>query len=198
MVPAADRRLSRTVGVAAAVLLAAAPAKAHAPIADAGAFYGGLLHPLTDAEAIPALLAIGLLAGQAGSERGALAALAAAAAALVGGLLAIGVGWSVEMPAMVAVGTLITALLVTADLRLPRSLLLAVTGTAGAAIGVTQGGALGSILAMAGAALGIMLALLYIAAITARIGPRWLKIGVRVAGSWLAAITFMLLGLQWR
>ena len=52
----------------------------------------------------------------------------------MGGLLAIGVGWSVEMPAMVAVGTLITALLVTADLRLPRSLLLAVTGTAGAAI----------------------------------------------------------------
>ena len=97
--------------------------------------------------------------------------MAAAAAALMGGLLAIGVGWSVEMPAMVAVGTLITALLVTADLRLPRSLLLAVTGTAGAAIGVTQGGALGSILAMAGAALGIMLALLCIAAIMARIGP---------------------------
>ena len=43
-----------------------------------------------------------------------------------------------------------------------------------------------------------MVGLLYIAAITARIRPRWLKIGVRVAGSWLAAITFMLLGLQWR
>jgi hypothetical protein len=54
------------------------PALAHAPVAGAGQFYGGLLHLLTDLEAMPSIVALRLLAGRAGNERGAVAAVPSA------------------------------------------------------------------------------------------------------------------------
>ena len=175
-----------------------APAHAHAPIAGAGEFYAGLLHPLTDPQAIPSLLALGLLAGRAGKERGLWTALVGSATAFAAGLIATLVGWLPVAPLVLALATLVAALLLAADVRLPAVLLFALAMVLGAALGIVQASELPSAEFGAGAALGIALALLYLALFAARIEAPWARIGVRVAGSWIAAVMVLMLGLTLR
>jgi urease accessory protein len=69
-----------TAAMLAWALLLAAPAAAmaHSGMGGLGGFTAGVVHPLFGPDHLVAMLAIGLLAGQAGNERGAMAALAAA------------------------------------------------------------------------------------------------------------------------
>ena len=183
---------------AAGFVLLPGSAWAHAPLAGVGDFYAGLLHPLTDLPAILPLLALGLLTGQAGRVQGLIAILTGIAAALGGGAVAVQLGWWPAAPTILALSTLAAALLVAADIRLPQAGLLAATGMLGATLGVMQASTLPTAGFAAGVAVGISLAALYLQAAVARITPAWARIGVRVLGSWLAAIQLMVLGLELR
>lgn len=174
------------------------PALAHAPLAGAGDFYAGLLHPLTDLPAILPLLALALLAGRTGGEPGLWAALAAAAAAFGGGVLAVRGSVMATAATLLGGAALVSALLVAADRRPPPVLLLPLTALAGGALGYVQVSEVRSLAFVGGVALAVALTLLYGVTLVGRVQAPWGCVAVRIAGSWLVAIEALMLGLTLR
>ena len=117
--------------VLAALLLVAGPALAHPghDTADGG-FLAGLFHPLTGADHLLALLAIGLWSGLAARDR----RMQVEQAVLPLALFAGGVGWGLSMPVPALLepalaGTVLAlGLLIAASQRLPRSATLLAVG----------------------------------------------------------------------
>jgi hypothetical protein len=70
--------------------------------------------------------------------------------------------------------------------------------TVGGTLGLVLAGALPSVGFTLGVAVGTAFAILYVQLLVTRLQAPWARIGVREAGSWLAAVVLMLLGLQLR
>ena len=201
--------IDRMRGLGRAGLLIAVPATAaaHDLSVQYGAFLGASAHVLTEADHLAAFVAIGLLAGQhAGRPR--TTALAAFAVALL-----LGMAGPLAFPALRGFGSvegifspatlLLGGALVAGARRLPMWLVAAV----GIGVGGVQGLAIGlaiedsarvavSLLGAASAALLITAIGTAIASIAKTNAPA--RIGVRVVGSWVAAMGLMLLGFIWR
>lgn len=191
------RSAGRGPAVAAVLLAAAAPAAAHGTIEGVAPFYGGLLHPLL----VPAhpllLLALGLVLAQGGR--------AAAPRALGLWVLGLALGlvararWAA--PEAVALAPLALAagigLLVAAAAPPRGPLAAALAGLAGLALGLDSDPA-GSWPALAGTGLGASGVLLLVAGGLVDRRAAWLAIGIRVAGSWIAAAALMVLALALR
>ncbi len=190
-----------------ALCVGAAPAGAHSPIQGIGNFYNGALHPIVSAPHLLALLALGLMVGQevqraAEGDRGRrveapfIALLGALALGLAGHRLAGDPDTDLVLLAL-AVGL---GLSVAAAWAPPRGLLLAVTAATGLAVAVASGPS-----QLEGAArwthlvgvLGVvMLVCAYVAVLVAAARLAWLRIAVRVVGSWLAAAALLVLALS--
>jgi urease accessory protein len=162
-------------------------------------FFGGLLHPLLVPAHAIALLGLGLLIGTHAQYR---APLLAFAAALGLGLLAIarGIGQTPADSVVLAMAA-ITGMLVAAALPLPTFLRAAIAAIAGGAIGLDsppQAVSLGAAsAALIGTGFGASFALMLIAFIAAQLaGPRQ-RIGLRIAGSWIAASAILVLALRY-
>jgi hydrogenase/urease accessory protein HupE len=168
-----------------------------------GDFYGGVLHPLTALEHALPFLALGLLAGQQGERAARWLVLVFPLALLTGAALA------PDMPALPSMGILNAAsfvalgLLVAAGRRLPLTLLIALGAVFGLSHGYENGRAMGPEtaihlfvpgIAVAG---GLVVALVSAATLDLATKP-WARVGVRVVGSWIAAIGIMTIGLAWR
>lgn len=194
--------VSRT-GAALGLALGADAAHAHAASAQAGAFYAGLLHPLTAPEHLLPMLALGLLAGQQGVQRGQGVLLAFAAA------LALGAGLTLTGPApgwisLFNLGSLVLlGGLVAAAWRLPTVLPQALALLFGASHGYANGAALPPNTSAAIFVLGLVVAALLAtgyglvaADYLLRLKPSWPRVAVRVAGSWIAAVGILVLGMS--
>ena len=167
-------------------------------------FIGGLLHPLAMPAHALALLALGLLIGEQHAERRPLL-LTVFAAGLVAGLTAIALAVG-ETPAadVLLAAAVLTGALVALARPLPAlacALLAAVTG---AALGLDSPPeaislALGTI-TLIGTGLGATIALTVVAAAAGylvRVPEHvWLRTGVRVLGSWMAASALLVLALR--
>lgn len=178
--------------------LAPAPASAHLVSTRFGDFYGGLLHVLMTLEHVLPLLALGLLAGLQEPRSGRWI-LASAPLGLLCGLLlaAVQTGTAIPLDWMNKASFVILGLLVAAAWRLPPALLAGL----GWLFGLTHG--YGNGLAMtpettvvpfvlgvvAGGVVLIALAAAAVVALTER--ADWVRIAVRAAGSWIAAIGLM-------
>ncbi|KPC50560.1 HupE/UreJ family protein [Amantichitinum ursilacus] len=184
-----------------ALLLCPGLAQAHAAFVGAGDFYAGALHPLTSPEHLLLLLVFGLLLGQQG--RASLGLAWFALSALAGALLADRVGVDAGS------GVLLLALLGGAALAvarpLPRLALWALVVAAGALYGLANGAAREGQMALypftAGVVLVAFLALAYLLQAAQRLWNlpvSWVKVGVRVLGSWTVAIGLMVLALAAR
>jgi urease accessory protein len=179
------------------VLSVVGPALAHDVVAGVGGFTGGLLHPLLVPVHLLALVGLGLLIGQQqGPSRRML--LAVFAAGLGAGLacVALAIG---ETPAnlvlLAAAGT--AGVLVVIAAPLP--------GIVGGIVAVTTGAAIGldsppdeislwsAVLALLGTGLGAVVVLTAIVVLTGCCRREWLRIGVRVIGSWTAASAILVL-----
>jgi urease accessory protein len=174
-------------------------ALAHSLSASFGDFYGGLLHPTTALDLAPPLVALGLLAGQNGkpAARRMLVVLPAAF------VLGTGLGGALPPPAHLATvnagSFVVLGLLLALDALLPSALLLGL----GAALGLYNGLANGSgmaggsdpVLFLLGSALAGFAAILLPSAVVVSLTAGWQRIGVRVLGSWLAAVGAMILAL---
>jgi urease accessory protein len=180
------------------VLLVPALAAAH-PIPGVGDFYSGMLHPLLSLDQIVPLIALSLLAGQQ-ERRTAIAVLLALPLAVIAGATA-GLVWQApawlalfNTAAMVALGALVAL-----SRPLPRTLLCAISIALGLALGL----ALGSEITLdeaprfiPGASLESLAVAVYGIGLVRWLKAPWTRIAVRVAGSWVAAIGIMVLGLK--
>ena len=191
------------LAVAAAILLLPGVALAHSPIPGIGGFYNGLLHPLLVPAHLLALVALGLWLGQQALPRiqGALlsfsllllAGLVLAAFAPPGG----GVRTSLLLACALGLG-----LLVAAAWSLPRYVAAAIAGVVALLIGLDSApeaaGTRATLIVLAGVGVGVHLLLLNVVALTSYAKKPWLRVGVRVLGSWSAASALMVLALALR
>jgi len=185
----------------AAGLLAPAAAQAHLVSTRFGDYYAGMLHPLTAFESLP-WLALGLLAGLHGGPAArwllvvfpAGVCIGALAASLLPGLPGV---TAVNLLSFVALGVL-TAV----AQPLPAPLLAGLGALFGLSHGYDNGLALtadgNAVLFVAGIVTASYLAMALTAAgaYTLVHRPLWGAIAVRAAGSWIAAVGIMMIGLR--
>ncbi|KAA3629126.1 MAG: hypothetical protein DWQ08_06790 [Proteobacteria bacterium] len=185
--------------VACVLAVAAAPAFAHATVEGIGNFYNGLLHPFVVLPHALALIALGLLLGQqgVGHARRALPAfgLAAAVSLLVS-------AWVSGLPLGVAIlsaGT-VAGLLVAAATPLPRFLTLGLATATAIFIGLDSNpdglGGVARLTLLSGVWLGTGFAVLGCFGIAETLRRGWQRIGIRIAGSWIAAVSIMVVSVD--
>lgn len=189
--------------VALFLLILPATAWAHSPIEGLGDFFNGILHPVFVPAHLLLVLALGLLIGQHGVQT----SLKAIWAYLLGvsmGAVAAGAGASLPDPAMQELAVLAmamgVALLVVLAVRMGIPLL--------ALLGLIAGGFLGldSVqaeldgtarhVALFGSVVSLYLLLLYPMALAERFDVHpWLRVGIRIIASWIAASALLVLAL---
>jgi urease accessory protein len=183
-----------------ALMFCADAAVAHNVVPGVGGFAGGLLHPLLVPTHVIAIAGLGLLAGQqvAAMRRWLLAMFAAG---LLMGIFAIVLAFATEAAELVLLLCAAVAGLLTATAR-PTPVLLAapLVAVAGAALELDsvpdEISMQATMLALVGTAMGALLALVVVAAISADRTRQWQRIGVRVLGSWIAASAILVLALR--
>ncbi len=192
-----------------AVLLAlaagfAAPSRAHAHLLSTGfgPFYDGLAHLFVTPQELLPVVALALLAGLHGPRFGRAVLFALPAAWLTGSVIGLLVAQQMTSPVAEAVLTIALGGMVAAGAALPLPL---VVGFA-VALGLLAGGVNGIELATARAsplgAAGVTTALFVLVSLLAgqvtAIRALWVRVAVRVAGSWIAAIGLLMLGWSFR
>lgn len=188
--------------LALAVLLIPARAEAHLVTTGLGPIYDGVSHLLLSPEDLVPVLALSLLAGLQGPTAGRWALFTLPTAWLLGGLAGFLAAVS-GVPDVAAVASFLgLGLLLAADLRLSPPLMAGIA----AAVGLLQGWLNGVGIAGSGReALGlvgivgatfVVAALVSAFAVTQRAG--WVRVALRVAGSWVAAVGLLMLGWAFR
>ena len=188
--------------VAAVVVLSLLPAAAiaHSPIKGLDNFYAGFLHPLFVPAHLLPILVLGFLFGQQGPAR-LQAAIIVFLVAVVGGLAAtlLSPGWSVELALLV--GAAVTGVLVALSIPLPLAAYVALAALLGLMVGIDSAqddlSGRGRLAALLGTCVSAYLLLLY-AMVFADFFTRreWQRIGLRIAGSWVAASALLVLSLS--
>ena len=191
----------------AALFLLACPADADAHSASPGMndVLSGILHPFLTPAHVLILLGLGVLVGQRASLYLNLALaiflpLSATALALTT------TKWIAGVPAPILISiALVTGAAVTLDRRAPSLVCGALIGAAAIAIGLDSGLETGSTAAviktLLGTWIGLVLGLgniVYYASLAAERKRQWMSIGLRVAGSWIVAISLLLLAFSLR
>jgi urease accessory protein len=182
-----------------AVCLAATPALAHPPPLGLRGFWGGVLHPLFVIDHVMAVLALGLLMGR--QPRWRWLPPTAYVAGLIGGLAIMMSGvvplYANETILGIAVaGGVLTAL----ALPLPVWIGVAMAGVLGMAIALDSPPEVPSVseanLMLVGTALGATALVIVVSQAAGQARASWAEIGVRAAGSWIAAAAILALALR--
>jgi hydrogenase/urease accessory protein HupE len=184
-------------GVSLTIALVPATAEAHLVTTGLGPVYDGVWHVLVSPEDLVPILAMAMLAGLNGRAAGRRALFGMTSAWLVGGLAGYAVGEPVASMAT-TLSFLALGVFTAMDLRMsPRvvSVLAIVLGGLhgwlnGAGIAATQRDVTGLI--GISAVTFVIVALVSAAVVSLRFA--WMRIAVRVAGSWVAAIGLLMLG----
>lgn len=188
--------------LAAALALLAAPAFAHGAMPGIGAFYSGALHPFVSPAQLIVLLALGLRFGQSAYLRAwpAERALLALVLALVAGLFLHTTAGDPDTDRILLACAALTGLAVATALALPAAVDVALGLVVGTAVGLSSGptGVEGRSYMMMLIGTGLASAGLtaYVTVIVSTIERAWLRIVVRVLGSWLAAAALLVLVLS--
>lgn len=181
------------------VLLVPSVAFAH-PMKGVGDFYAGMLHPIMTVETILPLVALSLLAGQQQRET-AIKILAAFPASIALGTLLIFVspvpGRALTLELVI---TALTGILIALARMLPSIVPIGVGVVLGLSIGWANASEITKDVSAARFVAGLVVAGLLMTAygigVVRRLKPGWTQIAVRVAGSWMAAIGMLVLGLK--
>jgi len=192
------RRLARLIASFAAACLIPAQAEAHLMNTGFGPFYDGLAHPLVTPEDLLPVVAMALLAGLGGPRTGRFTLFVLPAAWLAGMLVGRLVAPHGAAIWLIPALTVAAGALVAADRRLPPSVLAGSATVLGLVHGSQNGAGLAATDAGVTGALGvactIFMVVALIAATVASLRKPWMRILVRVAGSWIAAIGLLMLG----
>ena len=180
----------RTLTTLAALVLAATPAQAHDVVLGISGLSGGLLHPLLVPSHALTLVALALLVGQQAQRRDALVALFAGG--MIAGLVAIVSAFAADRAndAVLAVAAVAGLAVALARPLWPAAAIVA--AAAGIAIeldSVPQEISMTTtFLALVATIVSAVVAVLVVSAFAASWCRQWQRIGMRVAGSWIAAI----------
>jgi len=193
-------RISPARLAAFASAFAAIPEAAFAHIVEGvGDFYTGILHPVTTFEHILPMVALGLLAGQSRRASAVAVVIAFPVGLLLGATASLrwGVpgfaGW-VNVGSMLFLGALVA--LGKGLAFIPALLCASLFGlTHGLANGAELTSGMEALRFFPGVALAGFLTTVYGIGLVRRLKPEWTRIGVRVAGSWIAAVGLMLISL---
>jgi urease accessory protein len=195
--------LPRWFPVASLLLAIPASASAHTAINGVGDFFGGVLHPLTTPAHLLVLLGLGLLAGRPAPLNLKIPlAVFIPVSAVALGLTATGLVKTVYPPILIGLG-LIAGLLVALGKPPPAAALAALFGFAALALGLDSAVETGSATVVVKTLLGTWLSLIlavadiayYVSFFTSQ---KWQQVGIRVAGSWITAVSFMILAFALR
>lgn len=182
--------------------LAAGDASAHTVIPGVSGFPGGMLHPVLVATHAISLVAFGLMIGQQRrTHRFVLLALFVAALAVATGLVMQAFAPSQAELVLLGCGAL-AALLVAVGRPLPLVVAGVPVAIGGAALLMDSVPPVPSVretlLSLAGTALTACIVLVMVTGNTMEPKRPWLRIAVRVAGSWCAAAIALILALKLR
>ena len=174
-----------------ALLLAPCVATAH-PMPGVGDFYAGMLHPVTAIECLLPMLALGLLAGQQ-VRKSAIGMLAIFPIDLTVGAALGGLAHTSAVAGWINLGSMaVLGLLVAVARPLPPILLVALSTVLGTTIGLANGAEIGGQVSpyrfIPGLGLAGLFVVSYAIGCVRSLRPSWLQIGVRVFGSWIAAV----------
>ncbi|MCB1744412.1 MAG: HupE/UreJ family protein [Gammaproteobacteria bacterium] len=200
----AGRRLTRALrrGSWGGIAIVASPAaSAHTAGDGAGAFYAGLGHLFSDPAHVLLLLAIGLGLGLRPSPTARFGTWSFCLTLLVGLGAAFGFGLLPGLDRLLLALAAVTALsLVVVGAVLPGWAVLGMASLSGLAIGLDSAPPDGpwqaSLMMLSGTLLGALMGVVYVVVIVGYFQKPWQRIGVRVAGSWIAASALLVLALR--
>ena len=180
-------------------------ALAHSSIPGMEGLYRGMLHPLSSGPQILAIFSLSLVFQQRlpASEDMLIAFLAGCIAGAAAAAFGVA-GFNPDIP--LTIFAFAAGILAASALRLPAPLLLVTGATGGVLSGYVSwpdpGSASGMVITALGGVVGSAVVIIVVAGIIELVrqkaGWAWLPIGVRVAGSWVAAISALLGALLFR
>jgi hydrogenase/urease accessory protein HupE len=188
----------------ATVLLFVWPATANAHLVSTGfgPFYDGIIHLFLSPDDLLAAIAVALLSGLLGARNGRAVLFILPSAWLIGGFFGLKIGGEVYFPIVNTLSFLVVGLLVSADRKLPLWLVAGIALALGLLHGVFNGSAMvqagGGLLALVGITTAVFVLVAIVAAFVVSLRAVWTRVAVRVAGSWIAAIGFLMLGWAFR
>lgn len=197
-----SRRRSRfgkiSAGLVAGIALLGIPARAaaHLVTTGMGPVYDGIGHLLLTPEDFVPVLALALYAGLRGTAAGRKAMFQLPLAWLVGGLIGTTVSLTIPFP-VAALSFLLLGGLVAADLCLPAAAVTVLSVLLGLAHGFLNGVALSEgagTLGLVGITAILFVLVTLAAALVISLGKPWMRIAVRVGGSWIAAMGLLMFG----
>jgi hydrogenase/urease accessory protein HupE len=183
---------------AALAVLLPSPTWAHLVNTGMGPVYDGIGHLLLTPEDLVPVLALSCYCGLRGPQAGRWAMFMLPVAWCAGGFVGLGLDLEISLP-FTALSFLLLGGLVAADARLPMPAVAPLIAVVGLVHGVLNGLILKTgpggpaILGIMGA-LFVLVALL--SAVVVSLERSWLKIAVRVAGSWVAACGLLMIALH--
>jgi urease accessory protein len=183
--------MKRLTGI---LIMAATPADAHGALPGGGGFYSGAAHPFVSPDHLVALIAVGLLLSQRDLRVG----LAVLVMAVMAGLALpiAGVTFAAAALPMLAMAAIVGAS-VALSRRLPVWAALALSLACGLCIGLQTDVPMDTALIAATAGAGVVMSVFLIAAYVMAVGglvrSRLQGIPLRVAGSWVLAISLIML-----
>jgi hydrogenase/urease accessory protein HupE len=196
------RALLILIGFGGLSVVFSAPAAAHTSIAGVGLFPNGLLHPIAVPQQLMLLIGLGLWMGRQ-SDRRIPAFLAALNIGLITGYIA--TTWldpSAISGAALALLTLIFGAIVALNRSLPIPIGIILLALAGLTLGLdSKPEALGvneSLLLGFGIWIGVNIIAVNVLALSAKLHHPIAVIGIRIVGSWLIAISLILLAFALR
>jgi len=182
----------------AALVLFPGEARAHLVTTGLGPVYDGISHfALTPEDLLP-VLALALLAGLSGPRCGRAVLFVLPVAWLSGGLLGLSRSSELLLPALTASTLLALGALVALDRKLPLGLVAGLAAALGFFHGYLNGTAKLGALGLSGVAATLFVVVALVAAFVVSLRAPWSRIAVRVAGSWLVAISMLMLGWAFR
>lgn len=172
---------------------------AHSPVEGVSGFYGGLLHPLLVPAQLLLLVAWGLFWVQNRAENDRLAFFSYLVATAAGLIFA----WfssAREMQVFLLGAAVVIGLLVAANRTVGSVLCVSISAFVGVAVGMDSGQdelfGTEKLLSFLGCAIGLLFLPGAVFALSDHLTKsEWRRIGVRVLGSWLAAISLLVLAL---
>lgn len=199
------RRKQKFQGIASglAILLWPSSSQAHLVNTGLGPFYDGISHLAMSPDDLLITLALALLAGLSGARVGRIVLFLLPPVWLLGGLFGLRMAQEVSLPLFSVLSFLITGALVALDRKLPLALISILTCGFGFLHGFLNGTAMsvragGRFLALLGISLAVFALVSLVSALVVSLKKYWVRITVRVAGSWITAIGLLMLGWTYR
>ncbi|MGO8970594.1 MAG: HupE/UreJ family protein [Myxococcaceae bacterium] len=181
-----------------ALLLAPATAHAHLVTTGLGPFYDGIGHLLASPDDLVPVLAMALLAGLNGRTAGRWTLFVLPLAWIAGGLAGYWLHGPVLRGAPATVSFLLLGSLIASGRQLPPALVPVFAAVLGLMHGWLNGAAIAAVgreaLGLAGIAAVTFVLVALLAAFVVSLHKPWMRIAVRVAGSWVAATGLLMLG----